>query len=120
MREENRKKPLGWATVEEGWLTRRERIVEVLRRAERPLSVREIAERLGLDVSPRELYDDIAHAARSLWRRSGGRERIVVVLPKCRNCGFEFRDLNRLRKPSRCPRCKSERIDPPKFFIEED
>lgn len=105
---------------EESWLTIRERILKVLREAERPLTAVEIAERIGVEADPKEIYDDIVHAARSLWRKSKGRERIVMIPPRCRSCGFEFRDLDRPRRPSRCPKCKSERIDPPRFLVEKD
>lgn len=37
----------------------------------------------------------------------------------CLGCGFEFESRGRLTKPSRCPRCKSERIRPPWFWISE-
>ncbi len=35
----------------------------------------------------------------------------------CKKCGYQFTDRERLKKPSRCPRCKSERIDPPRFYV---
>jgi len=40
-----------------------------------------------------------------------------VVPARCRNCGYEFRGRERLRKPSKCPRCHSERIEPPRFYV---
>lgn len=36
---------------------------------------------------------------------------------RCLACGFEFERRGRLTKPSRCPGCKSERIQPPRFWI---
>jgi predicted Zn-ribbon and HTH transcriptional regulator len=39
---------------------------------------------------------------------------------RCTACGFVFGDRaeRRLHTPSRCPRCRSERISEPRFRIE--
>lgn len=100
-------------------LTRRERIVEILRSSCRPLTIDEIA--LRLDISDRRqiknLYDDMFHVAKSIYRNSGGKEMVVMVYPRCMDCGYIFKDLKKPRKPSKCPRCKSSRIEPPKFYL---
>jgi len=96
-------------------VSRRERIIELLLEAEEPMDVRQIAEALGLD--PREsrsIYEDLAHIARSL--RSSGLQ-LLMLPPVCRSCGYVFKDLERPRKPSKCPRCRSERISSPRFII---
>ncbi len=98
--------------------TIRERIARILREAERPLTAYEIALRLGMDPrAEREIYTHIAHLAKSVRRRSGGREFVVMFPPRCRNCGYVFRDIDRPRRPSRCPSCRSTRIMPPMFMI---
>ncbi len=97
--------------------SRRERIIEILKNSDRPLSVNELAAFLGLN--PREaksLYEDLGHVAKTIYRKSGGREYIAMIPPRCLSCGFVFKDLGRLRRPSRCPKCKSERIAPPSFM----
>jgi hypothetical protein len=33
-------------------------------------------------------------------------------------CGFEFKERERAKRPSRCPRCSSERLTKPRFWIE--
>ena len=99
-----------------GFESRRERIIDILKNSDRPLSVDEIAVLIGLN--PREskhVYEDLKHAAKTLYRRSGGREYIAMIPPKCLNCGFVFKKINRVRKPSKCPKCRSERIAPPLF-----
>jgi predicted Zn-ribbon and HTH transcriptional regulator len=98
-------------------LTTRERIVEVLKSANRPLTAEEIANLIGGDVSPREIYDHLAHIAKTIRARSGGREVLVMEPPQCRKCGYVFKDLEVPKKPSRCPRCKSEWISPPRFLV---
>lgn len=96
-------------------MSRRERIIELLTATEEPMDVGEIARELGLD--PREaasIYEDLEHIARSL-KNSGFV--LLVQPPACKSCGYVFRDLKRLKKPSKCPRCRSERIYPPRFII---
>ncbi len=101
-------------------LTLREKIIEVLKNTETPLTVDDIIALLGLRQSDRRLvYDAILHAAKSLSRKSHGRLEIVMVPPYCMKCGYLFKDLKKPRKPSKCPRCKSERIAPPRFIIRE-
>ncbi len=96
-------------------MSRRERIIELLTATEEPMDVGEIARELGLD--PREaasIYEDLEHIAHSL-KNSGFV--LLVQPPTCKSCGYVFRDLKRLKKPSKCPRCRSERIYPPRFII---
>jgi hypothetical protein len=96
-------------------VSRRERIIELLTATEEPMDVGEIARELGLD--PREaasIYEDLEHIAHSL-KNSGFV--LLVQPPTCKSCGYVFRDLKRLKKPSKCPRCRSERIYPPRFII---
>nr|WP_244403834.1 transcriptional regulator [Pyrolobus fumarii] len=98
--------------------TLRKRIISLLKESSRPLTAREIGDLLGLD--PREekrVYEEIMHAAKSLARQTN--LRIYMVPPRCAKCGYTFTDLKKAKKPSRCPKCKSERILPPAFYIDE-
>ena len=98
--------------------TLRERLIEVLLNSERPLTVDELAQILKV---PRErkkmLYQELVHAAKTLMRKSGGSLQIVYEPPRCAKCGYVFGEMKRVRKPSKCPRCKSERILPPRFMV---
>jgi hypothetical protein len=67
-----------------------------------------------LRVSEKELPDALAKLKRSL-QHSG--ETLKEVPPRCIACGFEFEALGRARRPSRCPRCSSERLTRPRFWI---
>ena len=103
---------------EEG--TIREKIVRLLMETQRPLTASEIASILGLPVgSEREVYEHLSHIAKTVRRKSGGRLALYMVPPQCRKCGYVFKDLDKPRKPSKCPRCNSQWIDPPKFYIAE-
>ncbi|HDD26411.1 MAG TPA: transcriptional regulator [Acidilobales archaeon] len=100
--------------------TIRERIIELLISTKEPLDVRDIATYLGLDLREADIiYDHLRHAAKTIRRLSEGRLQLVMQPPYCLNCGYVFKDLDRPRKPSKCPKCKSQRIAPPRFKIIE-
>ena len=98
--------------------TIRERIARLLEETEHPLSAEEIAGIIGLDPhrDVRVVYEHIRHVSKTVFRRSGGRLQVFMVPPRCRECGYVFR-LETPRKPSKCPRCGSQRIEPPRFII---
>lgn len=105
---------------ENEFLTLREKIMDLLMKTDKPLSVNEIIAYFGL--SPRDyrlVYDALEHIAKTIRRRTSGRMELVMLPPTCLKCGYVFKDLKKPRKPSRCPRCKSERISPPSFMIIE-
>lgn len=89
----------------------RRRIIELLRAGDF-LTAHEIIDVLGLDCNERCVYKHLRHVARSVWRCSGGRERLVMRLPYCRRCGYVFTNLEEPWKPSKCPRCGSRLIEP--------
>ncbi len=63
----------------------------------------------------KQVAEHLQHLAKSL-RREGA---ALGVLPaRCHGCDHVFDDRGRLTRPSRCPACRSERIDPPRFFLE--
>lgn len=99
-------------------LTTRERIYELLKRSEKPLTVDEIISLLNIpDLNPRNVYEHLEHIARSVKARSKGREYLAMDPPVCRKCGFVFKELRKPKKPTKCPRCRSEWISPPRFLI---
>ncbi|MEQ9716001.1 MAG: transcriptional regulator [Candidatus Asgardarchaeia archaeon] len=95
--------------------TRREKIINILLTSEEPLSARDIA--LFLDERDiRLILNDLKHIAKSVRKIEGGKYQLVMVPAQCRKCGFVFKEGASL-DPSRCPKCKSEWISPPKFKI---
>ncbi|MCD6488577.1 MAG: transcriptional regulator [Desulfurococcales archaeon] len=80
-------------------------------------SVDEIISILGIDLKPRDVYNHLAHIAKTIRRRSNGQEVLVMSYPRCRKCGYIFKSIDKPKKPSRCPRCGSEWIEPPRFSI---
>jgi predicted Zn-ribbon and HTH transcriptional regulator len=89
--------------------TVRQAIVRVLRG--RWLSAREISKEVR--ISEREVGPHLEHVARSA--AESGAE-LGIEPARCLGCGHEFEPG--VRRPSRCPECKAERISAPKFRIE--
>ena len=63
-------------------------------------------------MTERDVLGHLEHLARSL------RGALRIEPAECLACGFSFETRTRLRAPSRCPACKSERIAPPRFGID--
>jgi len=77
-----------------------------------PATALELSALVG--IREREVADHLAHLERSL-RRSD--ERLLVEPARCAACGYRFTQRTRLSRPSACPRCRAERIEPPVFRI---
>ncbi|WP_459878306.1 transcriptional regulator [Halorubrum gandharaense] len=88
--------------------TTRQRIADRLR--EEPSTASALAEALSLPTPV--VYDHLEHVSKSV----GGDEEFLVAPPECRECGFDGFD-DPVNYPSRCPECKSERIEEPAFVI---
>ncbi|AHL21930.1 putative transcriptional regulator containing an HTH domain fused to a Zn-ribbon [Thermococcus nautili] len=76
----------------------------------------ELAQVLGIRGrgSKKLILEDLK-AIQKILRREG---KVLLVKPaECRKCGFVFRP--EINIPSRCPRCKSEWIEEPRFMIAE-
>lgn len=95
----------------------RQRIARLLEEAREPLSAEDIAR--DLDIEVEEVYLHLVHVAKTVRRSSSGRKSLLMVPPRCRKCGYVFKDLDKPKKPSRCPKCKSEWIEPPRFIIRD-
>ena len=73
---------------------------------------RQLADYFGLQEA--EVTAHLHHIAQSATSRG---MRLEIRPSGCRQCGFRFRHRQRLDRPGRCPRCRSERIDPPAFTL---
>ncbi len=94
-------------------MTRRQRIISLLE--ERDYSVSELAMALELRGrgSKRLILEELKVIQR-IVKRDG---KVLLIKPaECRKCGFVFKP--EINIPSRCPRCKSEWIEEPRFKIE--
>lgn len=92
--------------------TARQSLLEELRRG------RATARALGVAVGMREkeVLGHLEHIERSLTARG---EKLVVVPAACLGCGYAFEDRRAFGKPSRCPRCRGERIEAPRFGVDD-
>jgi transcriptional regulator len=91
-------------------LTLREALRRVL--SEGRFTAHELSGRVG--ISEKDVAGHLEHLARSV---KGSGDRFDVEPARCQDCGFVFRDRTRLTRPSRCPRCKSERLAPARYGI---
>ena len=89
--------------------TIRQSIVEIL--SHEKLSALELSAYVG--VSEKEITHHLEHIRTSLKPK-----RLLSIEPAyCKDCGFQFKKRDRLNAPSRCPQCKSEYIENPRFSI---
>ncbi|WP_437965409.1 transcriptional regulator [Sorangium sp. So ce260] len=93
--------------------TVRQTLLEELRRG--AATAWELSTRLGL--RERDVTPHLEHLARSLRARG---ERLSVAPAHCLRCGYAFDDRRSLAKPSRCPECRGERIEAPRFRVDDD
>jgi len=77
-----------------------------------PATVREISR--GVGASEKDVLAHMEHLGRSL-PRSGSE--LDVTPAECEECGFVFRKRGRLKKPGRCPLCRSTRIAEPLYGL---
>jgi predicted Zn-ribbon and HTH transcriptional regulator len=87
--------------------TRREAIIARLET--RPATVQELSKEL--EVKVKVVADDLEHVRRTV------RGRFHVEPAECRACGLRLAKRDRLTAPSRCPRCRSERMTEPVLSI---
>ncbi len=90
--------------------TVRVRLAKLLR--EGPVDSFSISGTLGLPEAQVSLHlDHIRRSARH-WG-----EVLELVPARCKRCGFEFADRERLTRPGRCPECRGSRITRPRHAL---
>lgn len=82
-------------------------------RSPEPKGTAELSRELG--VPEKDLPDALEKLKKTL---SHSGETLRQTAPRCVACDFEFEARTRARRPSRCPRCGSERVTKPRFWIE--
>jgi len=87
--------------------TERQRIVNILLSGKADAT--HLSVRIGL--SEKDILVHLEHVRKS-------NPNLKIEPSKCLCCGFVFEDRTKLSVPSRCPKCKSERICKPVFYIE--
>lgn len=90
--------------------TLRQSILQCLEKG--PLTARELSARVR--IREKDVVPHLEHLEKSV-RRS--KRRLVIEPAECLQCGFRFEGRRRFKKPGACPRCRSERIEPPVFRL---
>jgi len=96
---------------EERYETLRRRIVGILK--EEPLSGKDLS--VSLRIPERDVYEHLEHIRKTMNK---GAYRLAVEPARCEKCGFVFRKRGRLKKPGKCPICRSESLQEPLFSVE--
>jgi hypothetical protein len=91
-------------------MTVRKEIIELL--SKEKMSIRELA--LYFRITTDEAADDLLHVARSIYPK----QELKMDISICKKCGFMFKERTKLKPPSKCPKCRHEKITEPKFWIE--
>jgi predicted Zn-ribbon and HTH transcriptional regulator len=87
-----------------------------------PRTARDLAREFRMP--ERQIEDHLAHIAKTVGgargRSRGDRpaRRFRLHPAACDDCDFVFAARTRLTTPSRCPRCRSEHIAPPRYSID--
>lgn len=92
----------------EDYRTPRQILLSILEDSQIPLSIRELSIKAGL--SEKEVIHHLSHLRKSVRNKMF---RLEIIPAECKDCGFSFQKRKDFKKPSRCPICKSEYIDPP-------
>lgn len=89
--------------------TIRQEMVELLKRC--MMNSLELSK--ALSVMEKEVFSHLEHIARSKGKT------FIIEPAVCKRCGFVFKRRERFTIPGRCPLCKGESIERPRFGIEE-
>lgn len=86
-------------------------MIDILARGE--YTARDLSQMLRL--REKDVYDHLVHISRSLSSR---KLKLTVVPARCLHCSYVFESRNRFTKPGRCPRCRGEHIEDPRYRVE--
>ena len=86
-------------------------MIELLTEAQH--GAKDISQRLK--IREKEVYEHLSHIKHSA---AAQKKKLVVTPAKCLECAYVFESRNRFTSPGRCPRCRGEHIEDPKYRIE--
>lgn len=90
--------------------TIRQQIIDLLSRD--ACDVRELSQ--ALHISEKDVNAHLPHIHKSVTSQN---RKLEVIPASCSECGFTFKDRKRLTKPSRCPKCRGQRIQSPRYRV---
>ena len=100
-------------TLNNEWITRRMKIISYLQSLNRPVNLKEIKDLMEYK-HKRDLIHDIESINYSL--KNEGKS-IKIIPAQCIKCGFLFKSRDEIKIPTKCPKCKSERIIWPSIYL---
>jgi transcriptional regulator len=89
--------------------TRRQQIIDILE--DRAITIQDLATTLRADI--KDIIDDLEHIKLSIKSK-----KLKVEPAFCKYCGFVFKEREKLKTPTKCPKCRKEWIQPALFRIE--
>jgi predicted Zn-ribbon and HTH transcriptional regulator len=107
-----KRRPKEAVVPEERYETLRRRIIALLK--ERPFGGKELSGQLR--VPERDIYEHLDHIRKTMNK---GDHKLVVTPAQCEKCGFVFVKRGRLKRPGKCPICRSESLQEPLFSVEK-
>ena len=90
-------------------MTRRQQIIEILQ--ENKQTAQQLAN--YFQTTLKEILEDLGHIQISIKPK-----KLKINPAYCKSCNFVFRERERVSKPSKCPKCKSEWIGAQMFGIQ--
>ena len=67
-----------------------------------------------LRIREKEVYGHLKHIELSLTSQN---RKLLIIPSRCLACDYVFGERKRFTRPGRCPRCKSERIEEPRYEV---
>ncbi len=92
--------------------TIRQQIKDLLLESE--CSIRELSQVVG--ISEKEVIPHLEQIKISFKKQ----KRFQIIPAICRQCGFVFEGRQKIKKPSKCPECRRNYIESPRYKIEEE
>jgi len=91
--------------------TRRREIAEILEK--KRLTAKQLADLFRIDM--KYVLEDLKHISQTV---KVYHKKLQIKPAVCNFCGFVFRERERLSRPTKCPKCRSEDITELVFYIE--
>jgi len=90
--------------------TIRKQIIDLMAHGE--WDARGLSQTLG--IREKEVYAHLPHILRTLTAMG---KTLKIIPAQCVACGYEFSARQKPSRPGRCPKCRQERIDSPRFKV---
>lgn|SRR3989338_2501127 len=91
--------------------TRRREIIELLEKDK--LTAKQLADLFRADM--KYILEDLKHIAQTV---KISHKKLKIEPAVCNVCGYTFKERERLSRPTKCPKCRSEDITEPVFYIQ--